>query len=499
MVSPQARRTLAPEVGDIVRRLLAAAAAAAILVAVSGALAFAAPPRAAAVQTQRPLVREIALTGTVDPLVARTLERGIRAAGDQQAAAVLVRIDTPGGLDSAMRRIVEAILGSKVPVVCWVGPQGARAASAGSIILLGCPVAAMAPGTNTGAAHPVGITGEILDDKVTNDAAAYARSLAERWGRSTTFAEQAVRTSVSVTAQQALATGVIDFVAADRAAVLRAISGRTVRTSAGPITVGDLAGARIERVRPTIVEGLLHGLIDPNLAFLFFLFGIAGVVFEVVHPGVGAPGIIGVLLLVSSLVMLGMLPVNIGGLVLLVAAVAFFVVEAHTPGIGVAMAAGLICLVVGGLFLFDASVPNARVSRAAIAGAAIGMGAFFGVVVQQAWASRRLPRPAALTVVAGAEGVVVRDCDPQGVVYAAGEEWTATATGAALAAGTRVRVAGVDGLVLRVEPLAGGAPDGTVAAAAGDTPVPTPGTPVPSAGDAPVPEPGEGSRSTEVS
>ena len=399
-------------------------------------------------------VYEIPVTGPVDPLVAQMVVRGIdRADADPRAAAVLVRLDTPGGLDSSMRRIIGRILASKVPVVCWVGPSGSRAASAGAVVLVGCPVATMAPGTNTGAAHPVGITGDILSRKVTNDAAAYIRSLAERWGRNADWAERAVRESVSISAGEAQRIGVVDLVAPDRAALFAALEGRTVRTASGEITL-RLAGVGISKVRLTPGEAILHGVVDPNVAFLFFVLGLAGLVFEFTHPGLNLPGVVGLLLIVAALVILGMLPVNVAALVLLVASMAFFALDLHVAAHGVPTAAGIVTLVVGGMFLFDSSVPSARVSRPLLAAVALGMAAFFFFVLRAAMAARRLPPPAGTDAVIGSDGVVVRALDPSGIVRANGESWTAQApAGAVVPAGTPVRVVARRGLILEVVPL----------------------------------------------
>src|SRR5438552_19184299 len=211
-----------------------------------GLAAVAAPHATATPERSSRVVTEIDLTGAIDPLLARYAEHALDRAGHDRVAAVIVRLDTPGGLDSSMRSIIKAILRSPVPVICWVGPSGARAASAGTFILVGCPVATMAPGTNAGAAHPVGITGGVMSEKVTNDAAAYIRALAERWGRNADWAERAVRSSVSASADEAVGLHVVDLIASDRAALLRAVDQRSVRTATGDVTV-QVAGAQVRR------------------------------------------------------------------------------------------------------------------------------------------------------------------------------------------------------------------------------------------------------------
>ena len=388
-------------------------------------------------RTNRPVVDEIDVIGPVDPLMARYAKRGISDAARDHASAVLVRLDTPGGLDSSMRSIIKAVLASRVPVLCWVGPSGARAASAGTFILLGCPVAAMAPGTNVGAAHPVGITGGVLSEKVTNDAAAYIRSLAQRYGRNADWAERAVRNSISASANEAVRLQVVDRLASSRAALL---------AGAG------YEGARIVHLHPTVIESLLHGLVDPNWAFIFFLVGLAGLVSFVLHPGVHVIGLVGLILFVVSLISFGMLPVTLAGLLLLLASIVFFVVALKIHGRGLPEVAAITCLVLGGLFLFDPSVPNARVSRPLIAVVAIGLTAFFTLAMRAVLRARFTPVRTGSHIVVGAEGVVVRELAPSGVVRVRGETWTAESPGEPVPAGAKVKVVAVRGLTLEVVP-----------------------------------------------
>ncbi|MBI4728154.1 MAG: nodulation protein NfeD [Acidobacteria bacterium] len=394
----------------------------------------------------------VRIEGVVDPLVARYVERAVGEAGRAGDAALLVQIDTPGGLDSSMRAIIRAILGSPVPVVCWVGPSGARAASAGAFILVGCPVAAMAPGTNVGAAHPVGFSGEVLGEKITNDAAAYIRSLAERWGRNADWAERAVRESVSIPAGQALALHVADLLAPTREALLRAVGGREVPVGDGGSVVLRTAGATVREFPMTFVESLLHGVVDPNLAFLLFVIGLLGIAFEVTHPGLSVGGVVGVLSLLTSLVILGMLPVNLAGVLLILASIVFFVVDLKVPGHGLATAAGIVSLVLGGLFLFDRSVPSAQVSKGLVIGVAAAAALFFSVVVRAVVRARRRPPGRGIEAMVGEEGIVERALDLSGVVRARGESWSAVAPRGSIPAGVAVRVTGVRGLTLEVEP-----------------------------------------------
>lgn len=404
-------------------------------------------------------VVQLRLDGVVDPFVANYLEGGIAAAEDEGAPAVLLTIDTPGGLDSSMRQITQAILNAEVPVICFVSPEGARAASAGAFVLLSCHVAAMAPATNVGAAHPVGVAGAIESEKATNDAAEYIVSIADRRGRDAEWAERAVRDSESASASEALELGVIDLIQPNVPALLDAVSGREVELADGRTVTLDVAGATVEDRQLGLVARLLHTLLDPNVAFILFYLGIIALYFELANPGLGVPAVVGVIMLVGAFLSFGVLPVQLAGLLLLLASAIFFVIELFTPGVGVAMGGGIATLILGGLFLFDTSVPDVQVSPLVIAPVAVGAALFFGIVVRAVTRAQRSPAADVHDLV-GRQAVVVRALDPEGVVHLAAEEWTAvSASGAEIPAGVSVRVSEVDGLMLRVEP-AESAPEG---------------------------------------
>ena len=397
------------------------------------------------------MITLIEQTGTVDPLTARYVERSISNANENGSEAIVIRIDTPGGLDSAMRRIIKAIQASKVPVLCWTGPPGARAASAGAFIMLSCPFAAMAPATNIGAAHPVGITGDILDEKVTNDAAAYIRALAQQRGRNANWAERAVRESISASAPEALRLEVIDLVVPSIPELLRQTNGITIKVADGTKTLST-TGAVIEKARLSFSETVLHSLIDPNIAFLFFAFGVGGIVYEILNPGLNIAGVVGLILLIASFVIIGMLPVNVAGLLLIAAAIGFFIIDFHVAGHGLPTVAGIVSLVLGGLFLFDASVGNAHVSKGLVIGIAIAMGAFFFLIVRAVVTSRRAPSVMHQVQLVGSTGTVRVALDPRGIVHVRGEQWSARTAGEPIPEGRVVRVKSIDGLTLEVEP-----------------------------------------------
>ncbi len=413
-----------------------------------------------AAKAQAPTVVHLTLDGVVDPFEASYLRSGIASAGSDGAAAVLLTIDTPGGLDSSMRQIIQAIVNSEVPVICYVSPSGARAASAGTFIMESCPVAAMSPGTEIGAAHPVGVAGAIEEQKVTNDAVAYIQSLAHLRGRNEDWVAQAVRDSVSVPADQALGLHVIDLVEPSTDALLRAVDGRTVKVGGGAQAVLHTAGAMIETRNLGLGASLLHALLSPDFAFIFFYLGIGLIVFEIFHPGVVVPAILGILSLVAALVAFGALPVQLIGVGLLLASVVFFLLELKHPGIGAFTVGGVITLVLGGLTLFDPSVPNAHVSPWVIGVVAIVIVAFFSTVIASAVATRRMPKVPPAGQLVGATGVVTKSLRPSGVVLVGSEHWSARVDGGSVPRGTRVRVVAVDGLRLTVRPIDEKAPVG---------------------------------------
>jgi membrane-bound serine protease (ClpP class) len=407
-------------------------------------------PASATAQSATPTVLEIRLEGVVDPFTASHITGGIDTAEVAGAAAVLVTMDTPGGLDSSMREITQAILNARLPVLCYVSPEGARAASAGTFILLSCHVAAMAPATNVGAAHPVGVAGAIESEKATNDAAEYIVSIAERRGRNADWAERAVRGSESASASQALEIGVIDLIAPNVSALLEAATGRTVQLADGRTVTLDLAGARIEHREMGLIARLLHALLDPNVAFILFYLGIIALYFEIANPGLGVPAIVGIVLLVTAFLAFGVLPVQLAGVILLIASAIFFAIEIFTPGIGVPFAGGLVTLILGGIFLFDTSVPGVQVSPWVIAPVALFTALFFGMVVTAVVRVQRRPAFGDPTHLIGRRGIVVRDLAPEGVVRIEAEEWSAVTDRGMLPAGTPVLVTAVDGLRLQV-------------------------------------------------
>ena len=395
------------------------------------------------------------LNGVVDPFLADYIRRGIASANDDGVPAVLIRIDTPGGLSSSMREMTQAILGSRIPVICYVAPEGARAASAGAFVLMSCPIAVMAPGTNVGAATPVGVSGVVLQRKVTQDAIASIRSMAEVYGRNADVAESFVRDAASITAEQALDEQVIDLIEPSVDALLADVSDTTVTLGDGSATtVPDLRGAPIEERSLSPGASFLHGLVDPNIAFIFFWLGLGLIILELIVPGHIFSGTIGTILLLTSVASFGLLPVRLLGIVLLIASLVFFVIEITAPGLGIWSIAGLATLVAGGLLLYDGS-GGVHVSPVVLIIVTAGVGLFFGIAISKVLAMRHIPTvPHGADALVGKDGVVVGfGLGPTGVVRIAAEEWRATSPAGPLPGGTRVRVTALDGLVLTVEPF----------------------------------------------
>ena len=411
-------------------------------------------PAARGPRPTNPIV-SLRLDGVVDPFVADYLRGAIERADDDGAPAVLLQIDTPGGLESSMREITQAILGSSVPVICYVAPEGARAASAGAFVLMSCPVAAMAPGTNVGAATPIGISGLTLERKVTNDAVASIRSMAEIYGRNADVAESFVRDAASISATTALREGVIDRIEPSVGSLLASVSGTTVTLGdRSTTTLPDLTGLDLNVRSMSPGAGFLHSLFDPNLAFIFFWVGLLLIVAELIVPGHIFSGTIGTILLLTSFASFGFLPVRLIGVSLLIASVVFFVLEVKAPGLGIWSLAGLAALVAGGLFLYDGS-GGVRVSPGVLLAVAAVVAVFFGVVVSKLIAIRHVPPvPHGAEALIGKEGVVLgAGLGAEGVVRVASEEWRAVSPSGPLPRNTRVRVTGLDGLVLTVEPF----------------------------------------------
>jgi membrane-bound serine protease (ClpP class) len=405
-------------------------------------------------------------TGIIDPALAGYLVRTMEQAADAQAAALVIELDTPGGLDTAMREIIQGQLDSPIPVVVYVYPEGARAASAGVYILMASDVAAMAPQTNLGAATPVALGGtmdETMKAKVTNDAAAYIVALAKNHGRNAEWAEEAVRKSVSLPAYQALAMNVVDFVEPDLQSLLTAMDGFVTEPKGLVLHTAD---APVKEVEMGWITSFLHAIANPDIAYLLMTLGILGIIFEISSPGLGAAGIGGVIALLLSFYALAVLPVNYVGIALIVLAIILFVAEIKVQSHGILGISGAAALIIGGLLLFNTSASFAKVSWPVLVIVGVVALVFFTLVVTKARGAMRRPQATGLSALVGAPGVVVSPLDPQGQVRVRGEIWKARTGGAVLLKDERIEVIDVEGLTLVVRRLTG--PD------AGSLPEPEP-------------------------
>lgn len=408
-----------------------------------------------AVSPGAPRVVEIDLDEIVEPVTAEYIAQGIQRANNQGAAAILLRLSTPGGLDTSMRDIIRAIISSRVPVITYVSPSGSRAASAGFFILLSADVAAMAPGTNTGAAHPVMMgnpdVGKTMEAKIENDAAAYIRSIAAKRGRNVQEAEAGVRQSHSYTEKEALDSHLIDLVANSPQDLMKALDDRTVTRFDGSSTVLHLAGAQLEPYNMSTRERFLARIADPNIAFILGAVGVLCLYFEFSHPGMVLPGVAGAVALVLALYAFHLLPINYTGVVLILLALVLFVLDVKANSHGILTVGGIIAMVAGALILVESPLPGAQIRLSTALSVTLPVAVISAVLVRLAVTARRRK------VVTGEAGMINRlgvartELAPEGTVLVLGEIWEARSA-QPIAVGSRVRVRDVDGLKLVVEP-----------------------------------------------
>jgi membrane-bound serine protease (ClpP class) len=411
--------------------------------------------------------------GPIGPATVEFLSASLEEAVKRNSELVIIRLDTPGGLDASTRDIVKAILNSPVPVATFVSPGGARAASAGTFILYASHIAAMSPATNVGAATPVSLigsqspdkqkandgdeddsatpaAGDTMNRKAVNDAVAYIRGLATRRGRNADWAELAVRKAASITAEQALETGVIDLIAKDVVDLLEQVNGRTVEVQ-GRDRVLVSSALQVEQLEPDWKSELLAVITSPTIAYLLLLIGVYGLIFEGYNPGAVLPGVIGAICLLIALYAFQMLPVNYAGFALLILGIILMIGEAVAPSFGALGIGGVIAVVIGSIILIDTDVPGFMVSRPLIGAIALvssfGLMAIIGVAVK----AKRRPVVAGREELVGARGTALQDFEQKGNVFVHSERWFAV-TGSPLKKGQAIVVTGVDGLTLTVRP-----------------------------------------------
>lgn len=436
--------------GHLVGFIAAAVVALVLLAPADGAT----PPKASPVASQ-PVVVEVDLSGIVQPVSAQYVENGIAYANRINANAVLLVLSTPGGLGLSMRGIIRAIFASHVPVITYVAPSGSRAASAGFFILLAGDVAVMAPGTNTGAAHPVMMSGADIGkteaSKVENDAAAYIRGIAGRRGRNAKLAEAGVRQSKSYTAEEALDGNLINGIASTPEDIFASFNGKTIKRINGSETTLHLAGAHIDTYSMTSRERFLSNLADPNIAFILGAIGAILLYFEFTHPGMVLPGIVGAILVVLALLGFHLLPINYIGAILIVLAFILFALEARVTTHGLLAAGGIAAMIFGSLILIKTPWPGAHIHISTSLSVTLPVAFITILLVRAAVLALRQKTVTGPEGLVDALGIARTDLAPSGKVLVHGELWDARAPHH-LPAGHSVRVRSVDGFTLVVEP-----------------------------------------------
>jgi len=398
-------------------------------------------------------VNVLEIEGAVTPIMISYIERGIRTAEADGAELLIIQLNTPGGQLDLMNKVVQAILGSRVPVAVYVSPQGAYAASAGTLITLAGHVAAMAPGTTIGAASPVGSQGEDLgetmEQKVKEDTKAQARGLAERRGeKAVAWAESAIEEAKAATAQEALELGVIDFVATDLDDLLAQANGFQVTVGNQEVTLAT-AGADVQDLPMTLIERLLHTITNPTIAFILLTLGLNALLFELSNPGGYVAGVVGAICLLLAFYSLGVLPVNYAGLIFVALAFVLFVLDVKAPTHGILTVGGIVSLIAGALILFNS--PLYRVSIVAVVSVALATGLFFAFAIAKVIQAQRRPAVTGWEGLIGQVALARTPLQPGGTVLVKGELWDAMAIDGPVPVGGRVEVVEVDGFSLQVK------------------------------------------------
>jgi len=393
-------------------------------------------------------------SGPIGPVVARYIVSGIEKAQSEKAQLVILAMDTPGGLDESMREMVKTILNSKIPIIGYVYPAGARAASAGVFIMMASHIAAMAPGTNIGAAHPVAMGGKEIDsvmqDKVTNDAVAYLKSIAHQRKRNEDWAEKAVRQSVSATENEALKLKIIDLVARSIEELIQALNNRVVSIDDQKIILSTTA-AKIKNYDMSPTQRFLFLLTNPNIAYILLLLGIYGLFFELQNPGAIFPGVIGGIALVLAFYSFQMLPVNYAGLALIILGIIMFILEIKITSYGLLTIGGITSLFLGSLLLFESPLPFFRPSIVLLIVAAVVTALFFALIVGLGIRAHLRKPTTGKEGLVGAIGIASEDLNPSGTIMVEGELWSAESVSGLIEKGEKVKVLEVKGMLLKVE------------------------------------------------
>ncbi|MFH1824543.1 MAG: nodulation protein NfeD [Candidatus Firestonebacteria bacterium] len=392
-------------------------------------------------------------SGVINPMASEYIVRGISTAEKEKAECVIIQMDTPGGLDTSMRSIVQKILDSEIPVVVHVYPKGARSASAGLFIAMASDYIVMSSETNLGAAHPVDISGKTASEKITNDAAAYIRTLAKNKGRDEKWAEKAVRESVSITEAEALDKKIIDAIADDIHSLIVKLDGQKIKRLKGEVIL-NLKDAEIKYVKMSKREGLFHVLGDPNVAYVLFMIGLYGLIYELAAPGIGLAGIAGTICILLALVSFGSLPINYAGVALIILAVVLFILEIKAMTHGVLATGGAVSLFIGSLLMFNPMVPYFRISLTVVITMLVLTVGFFAFIISIGIASLKGKVVTGISSLIHSIGEVKVGIDPEGIVFVNNEDWSAVSnTGEPIKKGEEVKVISVEGVKLVVEPL----------------------------------------------
>jgi membrane-bound serine protease (ClpP class) len=402
-----------------------------------------------------PKVIAVDVDGMVHPVTTEIVGSAIERARQEGAALVLVRLNTPGGLMDAMRETIEKMVASPVPVVTYVAPSGGRSASAGFFLLEAGDVAAMAPGTNTGAAHPVQMGGEmdaVMKEKVENDAAAYLRSICTKRGRNSTLAETAVRQSKSFTEKEALDQHLIDLIAPNEQELLTALDGREITRFNGSRQTLHTAGATVEVYQKNLRQRIISAIADPNIALVLLVIGALGIYAEFSSPGLIAPGVGGVIAVLLGLSALSVLPINWLGAALLITALTMFVLEAKFTSHGVLAIGGTVAMVLGAVMLVNGPIPELRIHWGTALGLALPFSAITMLLLTLAMRARRGKVETGSEGMIGLTGSAITELSPDGKIFVRGEYWDAKSLHP-VTAGARVRVTAIDKLKLTVEPV----------------------------------------------
>lgn len=399
----------------------------------------------------------IKIDGSINPVSADHIHDGIQKASREKAECLVILLNTPGGLLKSTRVIVSDILESPVPIAVFVAPGGAHAGSAGVFITMAAHIAAMAPGTNIGAAHPVDMQGKmdsVMSEKATNDAAAFIRSIAEKRQRNFQWAEDAVRRSLAITEKEALEKRVIDLIAVNTADLLSRIDGRSISVQGG-VAVLHTGKAQVETLEMSMLEKILDLLSDPNVAYLLLLLGMYGILFELYNPGAILPGVVGVISLILAFYSMHTLPINYAGLALIVFSIILFLLELKIVSHGILGIGGVVSLLLGSLMLIrsDAALESVRLSRSVIIAAVAVSALFFLFVLGLGVRALRAKPVTGVEAMAGEIGESLEALNPSGTVRVHGEIWRALSTTGDIAPGEKIRVTGIRDLTLLVEPL----------------------------------------------